>query len=68
MAFQEDGIEEHSIDNMDDVLGPLNVSNGGSMDVDGRHDSALENELNQIVKLKIKKNEEAKYISNNNEL
>lgn len=53
---------------MDDVLGPLNVSNGGSMDVDGRHDSALENELNQIVKLKIKKNEEAKYISNNNEL
>ena len=40
LAFEEDEIEEHSIDNVDIVLGPLSYSNGGSMDIDDRQNSS----------------------------
>lgn len=44
LTFQEDKIMEHSNDNVDDVLGPLNDSIGGFMDVYDRYDSSLEDE------------------------
>ena len=40
MPFQDDKIEEHLIEIIDDVITPLNDSSGVLVDVDDGHDAA----------------------------
>ena len=69
LAFQEDEIEGHSLDIVDDVLGPINDSNGGFMEVDDRHDSVLKDETEPDCETEDKsEDDEAEYISSDNEL
>ena len=54
MSFQDDEVEKHSIDTIDDAITPLNDSNGVFCDVDDGHDNidlrdAVEPDLWAIV-------------------